>query len=219
MEENISFPRLYRCLVPRQEYLELIEAANTVFADLCFGFDSFHSLYVSVNATGHIVIHGEGTANDKARLEQAACVDFIWDNGEKSLFIARLNRMTHLTTGRRLQSRKERLRVLSVQWGEQGLEYSFYVHYEASMEWNFVQQSQPYVVSMNTTTPVDVDEELQSDSRDINLLRLAYVSGYFESPRRLSLTELGQRAGLSSDSVNRRLRRIIAELVGERIDP
>ena len=87
------------------------------------------------------------------------------------------------------------------------------------MEWNFVQQSQPYVASMNTTTSVDVDEEHQSDSRDINLLRLAYVSGYFESPRRLSLTELGQRAGLSSNSVNRRLRRIIAELVGERIDP
>ena len=219
VDENISFPRLYRCLVPRQEYLELIEASNTVFADLYFAFDSFHSLYVSVNAAGQIVIHGEGTANDKARLEQAACVDFIWDNGEKSLFIAHLNRMTHLTTGRRLQSRKERLRVLSVEWGEQGLDYSFYVHDEASMEWNFVQQSQPYVASMNTTTPVDVDEEHQSDSRDINLLRLAYVSGYFESPRRLSLTELGQRAGLSSNSVNRRLRRIIAELVGERIDP
>jgi len=164
--KNISFPRLYRCLVPRQEYLELIEAPNAVFADLYFGFNSFHSLYVSVNAAGQIVIHGEGTANDKARLEQAACVDFIWDNGEKSLFIAHLNRMTHLTTGQRLQSRKERLRVLSVRWGEQGLEYSFYVHDEASMEWNFVQQSQPYMVSMNTTTPVDVNEDHQSDSRD-----------------------------------------------------
>ena len=219
MEENVPFPRLYRCRVPRQEYLELIEATNTVFADLYLGFDSFHSLYVAVNAAGQIVLHGEGTVNDKARLEQAACVDFIWDNGEKTLFIAHLNRMTHLATGRRLQSRRERLRVLSVQWGEEGLEYSFYVHDKVSMEWNFVQQSQPYVVSVSTTKPVHVDEESQSDSQDVNLLRLAYVSGYFESPRRLSLTELGQRAGLSSNSVNRRLRRIIAELVGERIDP
>jgi len=219
MAENVPFPRLYRCRVPRQEYLELLEASNTTFADLYFGFDSFHSLYVSVNAAGQIVIHGEGTVNDKARLEQAACVDFIWDNGEKSLFIAHLNRMTHLTSGRRLQSRKERLRLLSVRWGVQGLEYSFYIHDETSMEWSFVQQSQPYVVSVSTTEPVEVDEEHQSDSQDVNLLRLAYVSGYFESPRRLSLTELGQRAGLSSNSVNRRLRRIIAELVGERIDP
>jgi predicted DNA binding protein len=87
------------------------------------------------------------------------------------------------------------------------------------MQWNFVEQSIPYIVSITTTNPVDVVEEHQSDSQDINLLRLAYISGYFESPRRLSLTELGQRAGLSSNSVNRRLRRIIAELVGERIDP
>ena len=67
MAEIVPFPRLYRCRVPRQEYLELLEASNTVFADLYFGFDSFHSLYVSVNAAGQIVIHGEGTVNDKAR--------------------------------------------------------------------------------------------------------------------------------------------------------
>ena len=87
------------------------------------------------------------------------------------------------------------------------------------MQWNFVEQSIPYIVSITTTNPVDVDEEHQSDSQDINLLRLAYISGYFESPRRLSLTELGQRASLSSNSVNKRLRRIITELVRERIDP
>ena len=219
MVKNVPFPRLYHCRVPRQEYIELIEVSNTVFADLYLGFDSFHSLFVSVNAAGQIVIHGEGVVNDKALLERAACVDFIWDHGEQSLFIAHLNRMAHLTSGRRLLSRKERLRVLSIQWGERGLEYSFYVHDEDSMQWNFVEQSIPYIVSITTTNPVDVVEEHQSDSQDINLLRLAYISGYFESPRRLSLTELGQRAGLSSNSVNRRLRRIIAELVGERIDP
>lgn len=219
--EYLPFPRLYHCQVPRQEYLEMLEATKTGFADLYLGFDSFHALYLSVNVLGQIVIHGEGIANDKARLNQAECIDFVWDVGGRSRFIAHLNRMTHLTSGRRLKSRMERLRVLTVQWGDQGLEYSFYVHDEASMEWNFVQQSQPYVVSVSATKPVDVDidDEGEADAQDANLLRLAYVSGYFENPRCASLADLGTRAGLSSNTVNRRLRRIIAELVRKKIDP
>lgn len=199
----------------------MLEATKTGFADLYLGFDSFHALYLSVNVLGQIVIHGEGIANDKARLNQAECIDFVWDVGGRSRFIAHLNRMTHLTSGRRLKSRMERLRVLTVQWGDQGLEYSFYVHDEASMEWNFVQQSQPYVVSVSATQPVDVDidDEGGADAQDANLLRLAYVSGYFENPRRASLADLGTRAGLSSNTVNRRLRRIIAELVRKKVDP
>jgi len=199
----------------------MLEATKTGFADLYLGFDSFHALYLSVNVLGQIVIHGEGIANDKARLNQAECIDFVWDVGGRSRFIAHLNRMTHLTSGRRLKSRMERLRVLTVQWGDQGLEYSFYVHDEASMEWNFVQQSQPYVVSVSPTQPVDVDidDEGGADAQDANLLRLAYVSGYFENPRRASLADLGTRAGLSSNTVNRRLRRIIAELVRKKVDP
>jgi len=219
--EYLPFPRLYHCQVPRQEYLEVLEGTKTGFADLYLGFDSFRALYVSVDVLGRIVIHGEGIANDKARLKQAECIDFVWDVDGQSQFVAHLNQMTHLTSGRRLKGRMERLRVLSVQWGDQGLEYSFYVHDEASMEWNFVQQSQPYVVSVSATQPVDVDndDEGEADAQDANLLRLAYMSGYFENPRRASLVDLGARAGLSSNTVNRRLRRIIAELVRKKVDP
>ena len=219
MTGDVPFPRIYRCCVPRKQYLELLEVSQSSFAGIYHGFESFHSLFLLVNAAGKTVIHGEGVVKDMMLLKQCRSIEFMWEHEQKTVFIAAMNQPTHIETGQRLKSMNWPLRVLSVQWGERGLEMSFYVHNKEAMNWDFFQQAIAYLVDINTTEPVDVFAEQQTDVEDLNLLRLAFFSGYFENPRLLTLTELGRRAGLSSNTVNRRLRRIIGDVVKQRISP
>ncbi len=56
-------------------------------------------------------------------------------------------------------------------------------------------------------------ERLGLTEKQGEVLRLAYEEGYFEIPREMTVTELGEALGISSQAASKRLRRALATVV------
>ncbi|SFR65012.1 helix-turn-helix domain-containing protein [Halogeometricum limi] len=70
------------------------------------------------------------------------------------------------------------------------------------------------LTALNTLTPVETTVESSLTDPQQELLFLAYERGYFNSPRDVTMAELGEELGITQQAVASRLRRGIRQVLG-----
>jgi len=70
------------------------------------------------------------------------------------------------------------------------------------------------LTELHALTPVDTDGEAGLTDTQQEALVLAYERGYFESPRKVTLAELGEELGITQQAVGSRLRHGIKYITG-----
>ena len=70
------------------------------------------------------------------------------------------------------------------------------------------------LTELHALTPVETGAEAALTDTQQEALILAYERGYFESPREITMTELGDELGISQQAVASRLRRGIKHILG-----
>ncbi|MFD1564569.1 helix-turn-helix domain-containing protein [Haloarchaeobius amylolyticus] len=70
------------------------------------------------------------------------------------------------------------------------------------------------LTELNALTPVETETEAALTDTQQEALILAYERGYFESPRQVTLEELGEELGISQQAVGSRLRGGINHVLG-----
>ncbi|MFW5903551.1 MAG: helix-turn-helix domain-containing protein [Halolamina sp.] len=70
------------------------------------------------------------------------------------------------------------------------------------------------LTKLHALTPIESDTEAALTEPQQEALVLAYDRGYFESPREVTMTELGDELGISHQAVASRLRRGIKHILG-----
>jgi len=69
------------------------------------------------------------------------------------------------------------------------------------------------LTKLNAITPLETDSEATLTDTQQEALVLAYESGYFESPREVTMEELGEELGISQQAIASRLRRGIKRIL------
>ena len=70
------------------------------------------------------------------------------------------------------------------------------------------------LTSLHALTPVETATEAAITDEQQEALHLAYERGYFETPREITMTELGEELGISQQAVASRLRRGTRRILG-----
>ncbi|OVE84517.1 helix-turn-helix domain-containing protein [Natronolimnobius baerhuensis] len=70
------------------------------------------------------------------------------------------------------------------------------------------------LTELHALTPVETETEAALTETQQNALVLAYERGYFESPREVTMEELGDELGISQQAVGSRLRRGTKHILG-----
>jgi len=70
------------------------------------------------------------------------------------------------------------------------------------------------LTTLHALTPVETATEAVITDPQEEILVLAYERGYFESPRQITMTELGEELGISQQAVASRLRRGLRGILG-----
>lgn len=70
------------------------------------------------------------------------------------------------------------------------------------------------LTELHALTPIETDTEAALTDTQEEALVLAYTSGYFETPREVTMEELGDELGISQQAVASRLRRGINNILG-----
>lgn len=71
------------------------------------------------------------------------------------------------------------------------------------------------LTALHALTPIETATEAVLTDAQQEALQLAYERGYFESPRQVTMTELGEELGISQQAVASRLRRGIRGILGQ----
>ncbi len=71
------------------------------------------------------------------------------------------------------------------------------------------------LTALHALTPLETATEAVLTVAQQEALELAYMRGYFESPRRVTMTELGEELGITQQAVAARLRRGIRGILGQ----
>jgi len=72
------------------------------------------------------------------------------------------------------------------------------------------------LTKLHALTPIETDTEATLTDPQREALVLAYERGYFNSPREVTMEELGAELGITQQAVASRLRRGIDQILGER---
>ncbi|QRV17308.1 helix-turn-helix domain-containing protein [Haloterrigena salifodinae] len=70
------------------------------------------------------------------------------------------------------------------------------------------------LTELHAMTPVETETEAALTETQQDALALAYERGYFESPRKITMEELGDKLGISQQAVGSRLRRGMKNILG-----
>ncbi|WP_126662549.1 helix-turn-helix domain-containing protein [Haloterrigena salifodinae] len=70
------------------------------------------------------------------------------------------------------------------------------------------------LTELHAMTPVETETEAALTETQQDALALAYERGYFESPRKITMKELGDKLGISQQAVGSRLRRGMKNILG-----
>jgi len=70
------------------------------------------------------------------------------------------------------------------------------------------------LTKLSALTPLETDSEAKLTDTQQEALILAYDRGYFESPRKVTMEDLGEELGISQQAVASRLRRGIKQILG-----
>lgn len=70
------------------------------------------------------------------------------------------------------------------------------------------------LTELHALTPVETATEAALTDKQQEALTLAYECGYFESPREVTMEDLGEKLGISEQAVASRLRRGIKQILG-----
>ncbi|GAB6880345.1 hypothetical protein JCM17823_26190 [Halorubrum gandharaense] len=70
------------------------------------------------------------------------------------------------------------------------------------------------LTKLHALTPLETDTEAALTDKQQEALALAYECGYFESPREVTMDELGEQLGITQQAVAARLRRGIKHVLG-----
>ena len=70
------------------------------------------------------------------------------------------------------------------------------------------------LTELNALTPIETETEAALTATQQEALVLAYERGYFESPREVTMEEIGEELGISQQAVASRLRRGINQILG-----
>ena len=74
------------------------------------------------------------------------------------------------------------------------------------------------LASLHALTPVETATEAAITDEQQEALHLAYKQGYYETPREITMTELGEELGISQQAVASRLRRGTRRILGRALD-
>ncbi|EMA40546.1 helix-turn-helix domain-containing protein [Halobiforma nitratireducens] len=75
------------------------------------------------------------------------------------------------------------------------------------------------LTELHALTPVETETEAALTETQQDALVLAYERGYFESPREVTMEELGDELGISQQAVGSRLRRGMKHILGSTLPP
>ena len=210
--EALFLPHVREYVISREEYLGMI-APRLSMHEFYKNCESYVSRSIQIDAdTNTVTISGVakpipgGTLSINSTLLHLGPFN---EEGEAEFF-AQFNGPINLKPDDLHGGWDSDFTPLSSNWDEDGLRMRFAIHRPTFKDWSYFQIIEPYAHLEQPMLTRDFPD-IQLPSVVHRTVFLAYSMGYFETPRKATLREIGAQLGISHTMVARHLRK--AELV------
>lgn len=213
--EALFLPHVREYIISREEYLGMI-APRPSMHEFYQNCESYVSRSIQIDAdTNTVTISGVakpipgGTLSINSTLLHLGSFN---QEGEAEFF-AQFNGPINLNPDNLPHDSHTDFAPVSSTWDKNGICMRFVIHRPTFKDWSYFQVLEPYARLERPMLTRDVPD-IQLPSAVHRTVFLAHSMGYFETPRKATLREIGAQLGISHTMVARHLREAEAVSVG-----
>ena len=205
--EEVFLPHVREYMIPRKEYLEIIDAGSTVH-EFYLNCESYSSNSIQIDTdTNTVTLAGIAKPKPGCTLSLTTTLLHVgpFNEAGEAEFFARFNGPVRLKPDGETDSWRSDFTALSSTWDQNGICMRFAIHRPTFRDWSYFQVLEPYAQVKQPLLTRDFPN-IQLPPMVHQTVFLAYSMGYFESPRKATLREIAARLDISHTMVARHLR-------------